>query len=87
MDESISRRYGFGGVWINIGLPIYIVIDSKHENVCKIHNSACGKIGVMLRLLIVKSAEDSDLHTLENDEVIAHVTSILKHPCLPWANT
>ena len=41
----------------------------------------------MLRLLIVKSASDSDIHTLDNDEGIAHGTSILKYLCLPWDNT
>ena len=41
----------------------------------------------MLLLLIFNSAEGSDLHTLENYEGIAHGTSILKYPCLPWANT
>ena len=87
MDESISFWCGLWGGWINIGLPMYIAIDHKPENGCKIQNSACGKSGVMLRLLIVKSAEDSDLHTLENDEGIAHGTSILKYLCLPWANT
>ena len=63
VDESISRWYGLGGGWINIGLPMYIAIDHKPENGCKIQNSACGKSGVMLHILIVKSAEDSDLHT------------------------
>ena len=60
MDESISRWYGLGGVWINIVLPMYIAIDSKPENGCRIQSSACGKSGVMLRLLVLKSAEDSD---------------------------
>ena len=41
----------------------------------------------MMRLLIVKSAEDLDLHMLEKDECIAYVTSILKYIWLPWANT
>ena len=40
-----------------------------------------------MSLLIVKSTEDSGLHTLYNDEGIAHVTSILKNLCLPWDNT
>ena len=87
MDESISRWYGLGGGWINIGIPMYIAVDRKPENGCDTHNSACGKSGVMLRLIIVKSAEDSDLQILENDEGIAHGTSILKYLCLPWANT
>ena len=87
MDESISRWYVIGGGWINIGLPMYIAIDCKPENGCEIQNSACGKSGLMARLLIVKIAEDSDLHTLENDDGIAHGTSILKYICLPWSNT
>ena len=41
----------------------------------------------MLCQLIVKIAEDSYLHTLENDEGIAHGTSILKYIFLPWDNT
>ena len=76
MDESISRWYGLGGGWINICLPMYIAIYRKPENGCEIQNSACGKSGVMLRLLIVNIAEDSDLHTLYNDEVIEHGTLI-----------
>ena len=87
VDESISRWYGLGVGWINIGLPMYIAIDCKSENGCEIYNSACGKSGGMLRLLIVNSAEDSDIHSLENDEGIAHGASILKCLCLPCANT
>ena len=82
-----SRWCGLGGGWINMGLPMYIVIDRKHGNGCEIQNSACANSRVMLRLLIVKSAEDSDLHTLDNDEAIVHGNSILKYICLPWANT
>ena len=66
---------------------MYIAIYRKPENGCEIQNSACGKRGGMLCLLIVKSAEDSDLQILENDEGIAYGTSILKYLCLPWANT
>ena len=64
MDEYISHCYVLGDGWINICIPMYIVIDSKPENGCQIYNSAYGNSGVMLRLLIVKIAEDSDLHTL-----------------------
>ena len=86
MDESISRWYGLGVGWINSGLPMYIDIDRKPENGCEIQNSACGKSGLMMRILIIKSADDLDLHTLDNDEGIAHSTSILKYLCLYWAN-
>ena len=40
-----------------------------------------------MRLLIPKSADEQDPHTLENYEGIAHDTSILKYFCLPWDNT
>ena len=68
VDESISQWYGLGGGWIHIGLPMYIAIDRKPENGCEIQNSACSESGVMLRLLLVKSEEDSHLHTQENNE-------------------
>ena len=29
VDESISKWYGLGEHWINIGLPNYVVIDRK----------------------------------------------------------
>ena len=41
----------------------------------------------MLRLLLVKSEEDSDLHTQENNEGFQHGTSILKYLVLPWSNS
>ena len=31
VQESISRWYVKGGHWINLGIPIYIVIDRKPE--------------------------------------------------------
>lgn len=87
VDESISRWYGLGGGWINIGLPMYIAIDRKPENGCEIQNAACSKSGVMLRLLVVKGAEDSELHMQDNNEGLAHGTAILKYLVLPWANS
>ena len=41
VDEVISQCYGFGGGWINIGIPIYILINSTPDNGCVIHNVAC----------------------------------------------
>ena len=40
VDETISRWYGQGGNWINIGLPMYVTIDRKLENGCEIQNAA-----------------------------------------------
>ena len=39
----------------------------------------------MLRLLLVKSEEDSHLHTQENNESLLHGTAIIKYLVLPWA--
>ena len=87
VDESMSRWYGLGGSWINIGLPMYVVIDRKPESGCEIQNAACGISGIMIRLLLVKSEESSELSTVERDDGIPHGTHILKYLTLPWANT
>ena len=82
-DESISRWYGLGGHWINIGIPMYVAIDRKPESGCEIQNSACGKSGVMLRLKIVKYVESEDLHLVEGPDKFPHGTSVLKYLVLP----
>jgi hypothetical protein len=41
VDESISRWYGQGGDWINLGLPMYVAIDRKPKNGCEIQDVAC----------------------------------------------
>ena len=87
VDESISRWYGLGGKWINIGLPMYVAIDRKPENGCEIQNSACGRSGIMMRLRIVKHIESEDLHTVEGPDNLPHGTSILKYLVLPWAQS
>ena len=66
---------------------MYIAIDQKPENGCEIRNSACSESGVMLRLLLVNSEEDSHLHTQENNEGLQHGTAILKYLVVPWANS
>ena len=55
VDESISRWYGLGGYWINIGIPQYVAIDRKPENGCEIQNAGDGVSGVMMRLKLVDS--------------------------------
>jgi hypothetical protein len=52
--ESLSKWYGLGGSWINMGLPHYIAIDRKPEDGCDIQNAACGCSGVMMQLKLVK---------------------------------
>ena len=43
-DESMSRWYGLGGNWINVGLPHYVAMDSKPENGCEIQNCCDGAL-------------------------------------------
>jgi Transposase IS4 len=57
VDESISRWYGLGGHWINIGLPMYVAIDRKPEDGLEIQDSCCAKSGILLQLKLVKTAE------------------------------
>ena len=85
VDESMSRWYGIGGDWIDVGLPTYRAIDRKPENGCEIKTSACGRSGLMLRLEIVKSpAEDTPL-----DEVpgMNHGTAVALRLVSPWLHT
>ena len=66
---------------------MHIAIHRKPENGCEIQNSTCSESVVMLRLLLVKSEEDSHLHTQENNEELQHGTAILKYLVVPWANS
>ena len=61
---------------------MYIDIDCK-----QIQNSACSEIGVMLRLLLLKDEQESDLHSRENNEGLYNGTDILNYLTLPWANS
>jgi Transposase IS4 len=56
--------------WINHGLPIYVAIDKKPENGCEIQNAACAKSGVILRLRLVKAAEEEAFHATESSDGI-----------------
>jgi hypothetical protein len=87
VDESISRWYGLGGFWINIGLPQYIAIDRKPENGCEIQNSACGDSGVMLRLKLVKTQEAEDCNIMEDEDGIPHGAKVLRELVRPWSST
>jgi len=82
VDESISRWYGQGGNWINLGLPMYISIDRKPENGCEIQDVACGESGIMMRLRLVKTPAASEL--LEHNG-IPHGGNVLMSLVNPWA--
>jgi hypothetical protein len=88
VDESISRWYGQGGHWINHGLPMYVAIDCKPENGCEIQNACCGRCSIMMRLKLVKTAEEEATHQ-DVDPVngMLHGTKILLFLVGPWLNS
>ena len=83
----MSRWYGQGGHWINHGLPMYVAIDRKPENGCEIQNNACGHSGVMIRLKIVKTAEEENASAATEDDGNNHGTNVLKFLVEPWVRT
>ena len=88
VDESISRWYGLGGDWINIGLPMYVAIERKPENGCEIQDAACGKSGIMISLRVVKtSIEEERNSTREHDNGMLHGTKILLELVDKWAHS
>jgi hypothetical protein len=84
VDESISRWYGLGGDWINVGLPMYVAMERKPENGAEIQNACCAKSGVMLRLRTRKS-KANDSRDLNPDT--GHGTGVLRDLVIPWAHT
>ena len=80
----MSRWYGQGSHWINHGLPMYVAIDRKPENACEIQNAACGHSGVMIRLKIVKTAEEENASAVTDDDGNNHGTNVLNFLVEPW---
>ena len=87
VDESMSWWYGQGSHWINHGLPMYVAIDRKPENGCEIQTAACGRSGVMIRLKIVKTAEEDNAGVVTVDDGNNHGTNVLKFLVEPWVRT
>ena len=85
VDESMSRWYGLGGDWIDVGLPTYRAIDRKPENGCEIKTSACGRSGIILRLEIVKSPTNDAQN--DEDAGMSHGTALTCRLTGPWAYT
>ena len=63
---------------------MYVVIDRKPENGCEIQNIACGHSGVMIRLKVVKTAEEEDASAVTDDDGNNHGTNVLKLLVEPW---
>lgn len=82
VDESMSRWYGLGGDYLDVGLPTYRAIDRKPENGCEIKSSACGRSGIMLRLEVVKSSDDDTRR--DEDAGMPHGTAVTTRLVEPW---
>ena len=59
----------------------------RSQSGCELQSSGCGISRVMLWLLVVKSEEDSNLHTIQNNIRMAHGMTILKFLTLSWSNS
>ena len=64
-----------------------VAIDRKPENGCEIQNGACGHSGVMIRLKIVKTAEEENASAVTDDDSNNHGTNVLKFLVEPWVRT
>ena len=63
---------------------MYVAINRKPENGCEIQNAACGHSGVMIRLKVVKTAEEENASVVTDDDSNNHGTNVLKFLVEPW---
>ena len=85
-DESISWWYGQGGHWINLGFPMYVIMDRNMENGSEIHNSECGRVEIVMWLRTVDSAKNKEEQKYDDDN-IPNGIKVLKYLIIPWSNT
>jgi hypothetical protein len=75
----------------NHGLPMYVAMKRKPDNGCEIQNSACGKSGIMMRLKLVKTADENCAAAAaaeeQETERVPHSAAILRELVLPWIHT
>ena len=85
VDESISRWYGLGGDWSQIGLPHYVKLDRKPESGCEMKTACCGSSGIMLSVELTKSATETETRDFEHDN--QHGTATILRLVEPWFNS
>ena len=83
VDKSISRWYGLGGNWINIGLPNYVAMERNPDNGCEIQDACDGRSKVMIRLKLVKGSVDNELLANEYPGGL-HGTRVMIQVFSPW---
>ena len=86
VDESISRWYGLGGHWKNVGIPKYVAMERKPDNVCEILDPCDGRSKVMVRLNLVKGYVDKELLANE-DRGDLYGTRVMKQLVAPWSSS
>ena len=94
IGKSIMRWYDFGGYWINIGLPLYVALEHKPENGCKMIQDSCnGRSSIITRLKIVKKPEveaayqhAAQQHENSLQEELQHGAEVLLELVAPWCN-
>ena len=82
VHESMSRWYGLGGDWCDLGLPHYVAMDRKTENGGELKSSACGKSGGMLRIERVTGQEDNNSRSFEHQ--YQHTAAVTLRLVEPW---
>ena len=60
-------------------------MDRKKDNGAEIHNSACGRSGIMMRIRILKSAKNQEEQKCYRDNLPIG-TKLLKELIMPLAN-
>ena len=85
-DESMSKLYGLGGHWINIGLPMYVAMDRKPVNGCEIQNILCGRSQIMMQIKLVETAEEENVNQEVYDYGQLHGTKVMLDLLTPWHN-
>ncbi len=60
-------------------------MEQKPDSGCEIQNSSCGKSVVILRLKLVKTAEEEGQNTRVGENGLLHGTVILKQLVELWA--
>ena len=95
VDDSMSRWYGLGGHWIDMGISMYVAIDHKPVNGCEIQNSCDAISQVMMQLKLVKSEADEGRYMVDIRADAAqqrqivhrlHGTKVLVDLVNPWRN-
>jgi hypothetical protein len=85
IDESMSKWYGLGKDWINIGLPMYVAMERKPEDGCEIQTCCDGVSRIMLRLQLVKGKKaEKEEDTNASANVVPNGTKVMLDLLRPW---